>query len=199
MMYIPIAQMPDGETALNSRVAPLYWIIRTQPNPYAVLAPVRAALREASGDLAVAHIRTMEEVEARNIARQRFNMVLLTIFGLSGLLMAAIGVYGVMSYSVQQRTQEMGVRMALGAQAANLRNMVIGQGMFLAMLGVVAGLGGAYGLTRFLASFLFGVKAMDPAAFIVTPLLLCAVALLAVWIPAVRATRVDPMTALRLE
>jgi ABC-type antimicrobial peptide transport system permease subunit len=141
----------------------------------------------------------MDEVEARSIARQRFNMVLLTIFGLSGLLMAAIGVYGVMSYSVQQRTQEMGVRMALGAQASHLRNLVIGQGMMLALLGVAAGLGGAFWLTRFLASFLFGVKAWDPTALIVTPLLLCAVALLAVWIPARRATRVDPMTALRLE
>jgi putative ABC transport system permease protein len=199
MMYIPLAQMPDGETALNAKVAPLYWIVRTRENPYAVLAPVEAALREASSDLAVAHIRSMDEVEARNIARQRFNMALLTIFGLSGLLMAAIGVYGVMSYSVQQRTQEMGVRMALGAQASNLRNMIIGQGMILALLGVAVGLAGAFWLTRFLAGFLFGVKAWDPMAFLLTPLLLCAVALLAVWIPARRATRVDPMTALRLE
>ena len=199
MMYIPLAQMPDGETALNSRVAPLWWIVRTHANPYAVLAPLESALRQASGGLAVAHVRTMDEVEARSIARQRFNMVLLTIFGLSGLLMAAIGVYGVMSYSVQQRTQEMGVRMALGAQASHLRNLVIGQGMMLALLGVAVGLGGALWLTRFLASFLFGVKVWDPLAFIATPLLLSAVALLAVWIPARRATRVDPMTALRLE
>lgn len=199
MMYIPIAQMPDGETALNSKFAPVYWIVRTRENPFTVLPSVRAALLEASGDLAVAHVRSMEEVEARNIARQRFNMVLLTIFGLSGLLMAAIGVYGVMSYSVQQRTQEMGVRMALGAQTWHLRRMVIGQGMVLALLGVAAGVGGAFWLTRFLASFLFGVKAWDPVAFVATPLLLCCVALLAVWIPARRATRVDPMTALRLE
>ena len=199
MMYIPLAQMPDGETALNSKVAPLYWIVRTRANPDTVIAPVEAALREASGDLAVAHIRTMDEVEARNIARQRFNMVLMMVFGLSGLLMAAIGVYGVMSYSVQQRTQELGVRMALGAQAANLRNLVIGQGMLLALMGVVVGLAGAFGLTRFLATFLFGVKAWDPTAFVATPLLLGAVALMACWIPAVRATRVDPMTALRLE
>jgi predicted permease len=199
MMYIPLAQMPDGETALNSTVAPLYWIVRTRTNPYTVLTPVEAALRETSGGLAVAHILTMNQVEARNIARQRFNMVLLTIFGLSGLLMAAIGVYGVMSYSVQQRTQEMGIRMALGAQVWHLRNLVIRQGMLLALLGVIAGTGGALWLTHFLASFLYGVKAWDPAAFVVTPLMLCAVALLAVWIPARRATRVDPMTALRLE
>ncbi len=199
MMYIPIAQMPNGETALNSRVAPVFWIVRTRTNPYTVLAPVEAALREASGNLAVAHVRTMDEVEARNIARQRFNMVLLTLFGLSGLLMAATGVYGVMSYSVQQRRQELGIRMALGAQAWNLRNMVVRQGMVLALLGVAVGLGGAFWLTRFLASFLFEVKTWDPVAFVATPLLLFVVALLAVWVPARRATQVDPMTALRLE
>lgn len=113
--------------------------------------------------------------------------------------MAAIGVYGVMSYSVQQRTQELGVRMALGAQTSDLRNMVIGQGMMLACLGVLLGIGGAFWLSRFLASFLFGVKTWDPIAFIAAPLVLIAVALIAVWIPAKRATRVDPMTALRLE
>ena len=198
-MYIPIAQMPDGETALNSQGAPLWWIVRSRVSPYTLRASIEAALREASGGLPVAHVRTMAEVEVRNTARQRFNMLLLTIFGAAGLLMAAIGVYGVMSYSVQQRTQELGVRMALGAQASNLRNMVIGQGMILAGAGVVLGIGGAFWLTRFLASFLFAVKAWDPVAFIVTPLLLSAAALLAVWIPAQRATRVDPMTALRLE
>jgi len=198
-MYIPIPQLPDAVTALNSQVVPLWWIVRSRVHPYTVRAGIEAALRDASGGLPVAHVRTMAEVEARNTARQRFNMLLLIIFGAAGLLMAAIGVYGVMSYSVQQRTQELGVRMALGAQASSLRNMVIGQGMILAGFGVVLGIGGAFWLTRFLAGFLFGVKAWDPIAFIVTPLLLSAVALLAVWIPARRATRVDPMTALRLE
>jgi len=141
----------------------------------------------------------MNEIEARNTARQRFNMLLLTIFGAAGLLMAAIGVYGVMSYSVQQRTQELGIRMALGAQASSIRNMVIRQGMTLALIGVILGIGGAFWLTHFLASFLFGVKALDPTAFIVTPLLLSGVALIAIWIPARRATQVDPMTSLRFE
>jgi putative ABC transport system permease protein len=199
MMFIPLAQMPDLETALNSRVTPLWWIIRTKVEPHSLDAPIIAALREASGGLPVAHIRTMKEIEALNTARQRFTMLLLIVFGSAGLLMAAIGVYGVMSYSVQQRTQELGVRMALGAQASNLRNMVIGQGMMLAGVGVVLGVGGALWLTRFLASFLFGVKAWDPMAFIVTPVLLSVVALFAVWVPARRATRVDPMAALRLE
>jgi predicted permease len=199
IMYIPLVQMPDLETALNSRVAPLYWIVRTRVDPYTLRVPITAALREASGGLPVAHIRSMREIEAGNIASERFNMLLLIIFGSAGLLMAMIGVYGVMSYSVQQRTQELGVRMALGAQTWNLRNMVIGQGMMLSGLGVVLGIGGAFAVTRFLASFLFGVKTWDPVAFIAAPLILCLVALFAVWIPARRATRVDPMTALRIE
>jgi putative ABC transport system permease protein len=197
-MYIPIAQMPDALTALNSQVQPLWWIVRSRVNPYGLLVPIEAALREASGGMPVAHERTMSQVEVRHTARQRFNMLILIIFGTAGLLMAVIGVYGVMSYSVQQRTRELGVRMALGATASNLRNMVIGQGMMLAGLGVVLGIGGALWLTRFLASFLFGVKPWDAIAFIVTPLVLSAVALLAVWIPANRATRADPMAALRL-
>ena len=198
-LYIPIAQMPNALVALNFQVAPLWWIVRSRVNASTLRAPVEAALRDASGGLPIARVRTMEEVEVRDTARQRFDMLLLIIFGAAGLLMASIGVYGVMSYSVQQRTQELGVRIALGAQTSNLRNMVIGQGMMLAAAGVLLGLGGAFWLTRFLTSFLFGIKAWDPIAFIVTPLLLSAVALLGVWIPAQRATRVDPMSALRLE
>jgi putative ABC transport system permease protein len=141
----------------------------------------------------------MDEIVALNTSRQRFNMLLLSVFGSSALLMAAIGIYGLMAYSVQQRTQEIGVRMALGAQASSLRNMVIRQGMTLALIGVVIGVGGAFWLTRFLASFLFGVKAWDPTAFIATPILLSIVALIAIWIPVRRATRVDPIQALRFE
>ena len=199
MMFVPIAQMPDKMTALNSRIAPLWWIVRTNVEPHTVVAPISAALRDASGGLPVAHILSMEEIVALNTARERFNMLLLTVFGSSALLMAAIGIYGLMAYSVQQRTQEIGVRMALGAQASSLRNMVIRQGMTLALIGVVIGIGGAFWLTHFLASFLFGVKAWDPTAFVATPLLLSAVALVAIWIPARRATRVDPISALRFE
>ena len=194
MMYTPIAQMPDGMTALNSRIAPLMWIVHSQVEPHSLAAPMAEALRVASGGLPVAHIRTMEEIVVLNTSRQRFNMLLLTIFGASALLMAAIGIYGLMAYSVQQRTQEMGIRMALGAQASHIRNMVIRQGMVLALIGVVVGIAGAFGLTRFLASFLFDVKPWDPLAFVVTPMLLAAVALLAVWVPAERAVRVDPMS-----
>jgi predicted permease len=199
MMYIPLAQMPDLETALNSKVAPLWWFVRSQVDPRTLTTTVSTVLRDASGGLPVAHIRTMEELEAENIARQRLDMLLLSVFGLAGLLMAAVGVYGVMSYSVQQRTQELGVRMALGAQASDLRNMVIRQGMALTLIGVLIGAGGAFWLTHFLSSSLFGVKPLDPISFIATPILLTLVALVSVWVPARRATRVDPMAALRIE
>jgi putative ABC transport system permease protein len=177
----------------------MWWIIRTEGNPRTLVNTMTAALRDASGGLPVAHIRTMEEIEAKNIARQRFDMLLLTVFGLAAVLMAAIGIYGVLSYSVQQRTQELGVRMALGAQASNLRNMVIRQGMVLTLIGVLLGSCGALWLTHFLKSFLFGVKTLDPVTFFATPLLLIGISLISVWQPAMRATRVDPMTALRIE
>ena len=199
MMYIPLAQMPDQETALNSRIVPLWWLVRSRTDPRDLMTSISAALREASGGLPVGHVRTMEELEAANIARQRLNMLLLTVFGVAGLLMAAIGVYGVMSYSVQQRTQELGVRMALGAQASQLRNMVIRQGMTLTLIGVIIGTGGAIWLTHFLTGFLFGVQPLDPISFIATPLILCAVSFFSIWAPAARATRIDPMAALRIE
>ncbi|MBW8747965.1 MAG: ABC transporter permease [Acidobacteria bacterium] len=198
-MYIPLAQMPDGETALNSRVAPLWWVVRTNGDPHAVAAQVTTALREATGGLPVAHIRTMDEIDSLTVSRQRFNMLLLTVFGASGLLLAAAGIYGLMAFSVEQRTQELGIRMAMGAQTSHLRNMVLRQGMILTIIGVAAGIAASFWLTRFLASFLFGVEKWDPLAFLLTPLLLSVVALAATWIPAVRATRVDPMTALRFE
>ena len=126
-------------------------------------------------------------------------MLLLTIFGASALILAAIGVYGLMAYSVQQRTQEMGIRMALGADRAKIRNLVVLQGMQLAIAGVIIGVAAAFGLTRLISSFLFGVKAWDPLVFVTVPVILSIVALLAVWLPAHRASHLDPMQALRIE
>ena len=125
--------------------------------------------------------------------------MLLTIFGGVALVLAAIGIYGLMAYSVQQRTQEMGIRMALGADRATIRKLVVWHGMRLAVVGVVLGIAASFGLTRLIASFLFGVKRWDPAVFITVPLILSAVALLAVWLPASRASKLDPMKALRVE
>jgi ABC-type antimicrobial peptide transport system permease subunit len=141
----------------------------------------------------------MEEVVSRSISRQRFNVLLMTVFGASALLLAAIGIYGLMAYSVAQRTQEIGIRIALGAEAQQVRRMVVVQGMRLAIVGVVLGLGAAWGLTRLMASFLYEVKATDPAVFIVMPLVLTIVSLIAVWLPARRASTVNPLTALRVQ
>jgi len=123
----------------------------------------------------------------------------MTIFACAALLLAAIGVYGLMAYSVEQRTQEIGIRLALGAETARVRRMIVFQGMRLAIVGVVVGLASAFGLTRFIASFLFGVQAWDPVVFTAVPAALAAVALFAVWVPARRASRVDPIQALRYE
>ena len=141
----------------------------------------------------------MDEVVIHSTARQDFNMLLLTIFGAAALILAAIGIYGLMAYSVQQRTQEMGIRMALGADRSKIRNLVVRQGMALALAGVLIGTGAAFGLTRLIASFLFGVKFWDPVVFVTVPFLLAAVALVAVWLPAQRASKLDPMEALRVE
>jgi putative ABC transport system permease protein len=153
----------------------------------------------ASGGFSVSHVRTMDEIVSRSTARDSFNMLLLTIFGGVALVLAAIGIYGLMAYSVEQRTQEMGIRMALGADRGTIRKLIVWQGMRLAIVGVVLGIGAAFGLTRLIASFLFGVKSWDPLVFISVPVILIAVALLAVWLPAARAAKMDPMRALRVE
>ena len=141
----------------------------------------------------------MDEIVTLSTSRQRFNMLLMAVFGGAALLLAAIGIYGLMAYSVEQRTQEIGIRLALGAGSTAVRRMIVIQGMRLALAGVVIGIASAFGLTRFIASLLFGVKALDPLIFAAIPLLLTVVALLAVWIPARRASRVDPVTALRTQ
>jgi ABC-type antimicrobial peptide transport system permease subunit len=141
----------------------------------------------------------MDEVVSRSTARQRFNMLLMSIFAGSALLLAAIGIYGLMAYSVEQRTQEIGIRLVLGAQTVAVRRMIVIEGMGLALVGVVVGVAGALGLTRLVASFLFGVDARDPMVFVAIPVLLSFVALAGVWLPAIRASRVDPMQALRYE
>jgi ABC-type antimicrobial peptide transport system permease subunit len=141
----------------------------------------------------------MDEIVSRSTARQTFNMLLLTIFGVIALVLAAIGIYGLMAYAVQQRTQEIGIRMALGADRSVIRGLVVWNGMRLALAGVALGIAAAFGLTRLIASFLFGVKWWDPMVFITVPLILSFVALLAVWFPATRAAKLDPMQALRVE
>jgi predicted permease len=197
-MYIPQAQVPDAANALNVRLTPIAWVVRTQTEPHTVSAAVQEQLRLATG-LPVTDVRSMGEVVSLSTSRERFNMWLMTVFGVSALLLAAIGIYGLMAYSVEQRTQEIGIRLALGAQTAAVKNMVVWQGMRLAILGVVIGVLASLGLVRFISSFLYGITARDPLVFGGVPALLTCVALLAVWIPARRASRVDPIIALRYE
>jgi predicted permease len=197
-MYIPNGQVPDALNALNVRITPVAWVVRTRGEPYSVSTAVQEQLRQVSG-LPISQVRSMEEVVSRSISRQRFNVLLMSIFGASALALAAIGIYGLMAYSVAQRTREIGIRMALGAEANQVRRMVLVQGLRLAIIGVVAGLVAAFALTRVMASFLFGVEARDPAVFAVMPLLLTIVSVVAVWLPARRASTVDPLIALRYE
>ena len=199
LMIVPDSQVLDAMTALNAKIVPLRWAVRTHGDPRRLSAAIAEQLRQASGGFPVAHIRTMEENVSSTTSRQSFNMMLLTIFGAIALVLAAIGIYGLMAYSVQQRTQEIGIRMALGADRATIRKLVVWHGMRLALVGVVVGIAASFGLTRLIASFLFGVKTWDPMAFIAVPVVLSAVALLAVWLPAMRASRVEPMMALRVE
>ena len=199
VVMVPIPQVTDLYTASYTNVQPLIWVVRTHGDPQALSAAITKELRLASGGFPVAHVRTMDEVMGSSTSRENFNMLLLSIFGVVALGLAAIGIYGLMAYSVAQRTQEMGIRMALGADRAAVRRLVVWQGAKLAFAGVVLGLGAALGLAHLIASLLFGVKPWDPAAFVAAPLILISVALIAVWLPAMRASKVDPMQALRTE
>ncbi|WP_321477628.1 ABC transporter permease [uncultured Paludibaculum sp.] len=199
VMYIPLSQLKDSFMALNNSIIPVSWVVKTSVDPLTVSAAVRQQVLEADSGVAVAHVRAMTEVVGESTAREDFNMTLLTLFAGIALLLAAIGVYGMLSYSVQQRAQEIGIRMALGARGSDVLKMVVRQGMLLAGLGVVIGLAGAFGLSRLLASLLYGVKPQDPVTFATVSGVLLLVSLVACWIPARRAMRVDPVIALRYE
>lgn len=197
VMYIPQSQMSEGLTTLAASVIPLAWTIRTKGDPLALRVAVEREIRAIDSVIPMTQEKTMEQVLAESISRQNFNMVLLTIFAGIALLLAAVGIYGLMAYNVEQRTQEIGIRMALGAMRGDMLKLVLTQGMKLALLGVGIGTLLAWGLTRLLASLLFGVKAVDGATFAAVAATLTAVALLAAWIPARRASAVDPADALR--
>lgn len=197
-MYVPHAQLPDAIGAQLVRLTPTTWIVRTQANTEGLVKEIQEQVRQSTG-LPVFNVHSMDEVVRLSTGQQQFNALVMTIFGCAALLLAAIGIYGLMSYTVAQRTQEMGIRLALGAEARQLRNMVLGQGMSLVLAGVVIGLGAAWGVSRLMESLLFGVKPRDPIVFVAVPLVLGAVALVSIWLPARRALRLDPAVALRHE
>jgi putative ABC transport system permease protein len=174
-------------------------VVSTDVEPLGLAATVRGAVWAIDKDQPVSNIRTMEEILSESVARQRFSMLLLGIFATLALVLAAVGIYGVMSYSVAQRTHEIGIRMALGAQKSDVLKLTVGHGLKLVLIGVVIGLVAAFILTRVMSSLLFGISATDPTTFITISLVLISVALLASYIPARRATKVDPMIALRYE
>jgi putative ABC transport system permease protein len=189
-IYLPYAQAPFGSVT---------WLVRTTVAPLSLLPAVKEKIREVNPTQTFASIATMEQLLDRTTGAHRFNLFLLGSFAALALLLAGVGLYGLISYTTAQRTHEIGIRMALGARGGDVLRLVIGQGMKLALAGVALGLMVALGLTRLMTSLLFGVSPTDPLTLAGVSLLLMSVALLACWIPARRAAKVDPINALRCE
>jgi len=190
--YLPYTQYPWD-------LAPRHLIVRTALNPNTVAAAIRSEVAALDKDQPVSDVRPLEEVVGEAVGPQRFAMMLLGAFAALALVLASVGIYGVMAYSVSQRTHEIGIRMALGARRDKVLGMVVGQALVLALIGAGVGLAGALGLTQFLSSLLYGVGSTDPLTFALVPVLLVGMSVVASYIPARRATKVDPIVALRYE
>ncbi len=190
VVYLPLRQNYSPAATLQ---------VRTSREPAAALASVRARVQDLDRNLALTNVNTIEEIMDQGLWGPRMGAVLLSLFALLAMVLAAGGIYGVMSYSVSQRTQEVGIRIALGAQPRQVLQLIVGEGLRIAAIGLAAGLVAAALLMRLLSSLLFGVSASDPLTFVGVALLLGAVALLACYLPARRAMQVDPIVALRYE
>jgi putative ABC transport system permease protein len=197
-IYVPAAQLtPESWTIFAT--LPISFVVRSPLPPESLFPAIKAAVHDVDPEQAVSRLRPISELVTDAVARYRFSMLLLTVFGCLALCLAAVGVYGVMAYSVSQRTRELGIRLALGARAASVRHLVLRRGLGMAAVGIGLGLGGALALTRLLASQLFGVSPTDPVIIAVAAVTLAAVSTVACLVPAVRATKVDPIVALRSE
>jgi putative ABC transport system permease protein len=200
--HLPLGTDPSPEvfTSYLQDPAPyMTLVVRAIADPGALAGLVRAKVWQVDKNQPVYDVATMAQRFSQAVAPQRFNMLVLGIFAGLAVMLAGVGVYGVMAYSVARRTHEIGIRMALGAQRQDVIRLVLRRGVWLALFGLSLGLAGALGLTRFLASLLYGVKPTDPVTFFLVSLVLASVAFLATYLPARRATKVDPMTALRHE
>jgi predicted permease len=196
-IYFPFLQVPDR--FMTDAVAGLTLALRTGPEPLSMAGAVRAQVAGPTRDQPIFSTRTMEQIISGSLAERRFTMLVLIIFAAAALLLAAVGIYGVMSYAVTRRTHELGIRATLGASRSEIVMLVLRQGMQLAAIGMAAGLVAAVALTRFMANLLYGVRPADPATLAAVALLLGGIALLACYIPARRATAVDPVVALRCD
>src|SRR4029077_18917800 len=174
-------------------------VLRTKGSPAGMVPAVREAIEKLNSENVIYETKPMEEIVAESLAARRFSMVLLSVFAALALLLSSIGIYGVISYVVSQRTHEIGIRIALGAQRHDVLRLMLGEGMKMALIGVAVGVAVALGLTRLMVELLFGVSATDPATFSAVAAILTGVALAACYIPARRAMRVDPIVALRYE
>jgi putative ABC transport system permease protein len=197
-IYMPQAQANEHTNELLLRLTPNAWVIRTEKETHQLTAEIQEQLQKTTG-LPVYDVHPMNEMISSSVEETRFTVIVMSIFGSLALVLAVIGIYGVMTYTVEQRTQEIGIRMALGAETTQVRNMVVRYGLGLTLTGVIIGIAAAWELALAMESLLFGVRPRDPIVFVTVPILLTAVALLAVWIPATRASRVDPMDSLRCE
>jgi predicted permease len=198
-LFVPSSQVQDGLTALVNRMIPLVWVVRTSGDPQLFARAIQQSLMTVATQEAPYNFRTMDEVLSASIAQQRFNMLLLGLFAALAVALGAVGLYGVLSYLVAQRTHEIGIRIALGASRREVLHLVLTNGLRMTSLGLGLGIVAALGLNRLLVGLLFGVKATDPQTFASVSIILAAVASLASYIPARRATKVDPMVALRYE
>jgi putative ABC transport system permease protein len=198
-VYIPFLQNHEFQESPRPMWAYLTLVARSTGDPASLVPAIESEVRSLDSNVAVSQVQTMDQVVADSTAQPRFYLLLLATFAAVALVLAAVGIYGVMSYSVSRRTHEIGIRMALGAERRDVLRLVVGQGMLLALAGAAVGLLGALGLTRLMASLLYGVQPYDPATFLVVSIVLCLVALAANYVPARRATKIDPMVALRYE
>ena len=196
-IYVPISQMPEENVSLLTNN--MSWVIRTSTEPLAMAGAVRREIQSVNGNIPTSYTKSMEQLLSSSLATSRFNLFLIGIFAIVALILASMGIYAVISYSVAQRTHELGIRMALGAQQLDVVGMVIGGGLKIVLIGVAIGLAGAFILTRVLSSLIYGVSVTDPITFVSMSLFFILISLLASYLPARRAAGVDPILALRSE